>query len=1501
MLEEKSVKHWLKRKVKFTEALLVAFLITGGIGYAADNGAGSGTGVAIGTGSNAERDGVVAIGRGAHTNYAGGSGYSEVNGDVAIGLNATTHSYYDQSGSVAIGKNSYVENTVGIQEKLFAFNQTKFSGFLGLGNLPQEPDKVVTGVAIGDNTYVRTGGTMVGSHNYRGKIGDITVSTDEYKTKRMAGLGIYSTTLGANSFTNGTVATTSGALNVISSDYDGNDATKATKNFGATITGSLNSIESATSSNNVSGLANAVVGTANRTNNSNGSLIFGAGNEITNSIANVKTTAITKGSPASITSMSEKVRKLVKDSESAGSTMAFGGGNKADWTQLTAMIGVNNTITGESGKIAKLNMVNGYKNTVTNANNNIIMGNEHTSTKDNNIMIGGLSKADTRNVANTVSVGYDAKVTVEGGVALGHQSVAAVDKGKAGFDITKNTASTDENATWKATHAALSVGDVEKKVTRQITGVAAGTEDTDAVNVAQLKKVKDSINTAVENSKIHYYSVNDDNNHVENYNNDGAKAKNAVVIGIGSTSNGVNSTVLGNDIKLTGDKNGRNNSIVVGHHIEADGTHNAIFATDYNNDDNKTTHVFGEQNTVLGVGNLVGWTAKKDPSDATNTKWIYTKNTSGSDQNTVVGMNNTVNTNGNTVLGSSNEIRNNGSVISIGSGNVVGGTIINKSGNEEGVGLRSGVFGHDSSVSHNEAFVFGNESKATAMEAYVLGNSSENTGKNSIVLGNYAKNESIGGSILGSHAENHGEWGTALGGCSNVTVDYGVALGAFSTANTSSGIAGYDPSGNSADNSSVWNSSLAAVSIGDSKEGYTRQITNVAAGTEDTDVVNVAQLKSLGKKVEKVETDYAKVDASNLSNENVTSWKTKLGVSDLTSTLLTYKANGKGNQTVSLATGLNFTNGENTTASIDANGVVKYDVNKELKNMTSISGKEGEGKISFGKDAKNKPTVNVNNSRITGVTAGIEETDVVNVKQLKSLENKVETDYAKVDASNLSDKNVTSWKTKLGVSDLTSTLLTYKANGKGNQTVSLATGLNFTNGENTTASIDANGVVKYDVNKELKNMTSIAGKEGEGKISFGKDAENNPTVNVNNSRITGVANAIDKMDAVNKGQLDTAINEAVKQAKADINVKGEDGISVQRTKDTFTVSLDKKTKATLAKVGTGKIEENNQNTVTGDTVYKAIKDLKGDISAAKTEVKGSEQIEVVKEATSDGHDLYKVKAKTEELKVKDGKIEKPTKEKALVTAGNIAKVIEETELTTTVKSGSKNITVEEKKIGNNTEYTMDLAKDISVDSIKIGDKISISKSGINAGKQKITNVADGKADSDAANMKQLRKVEENAKKDAEKLGNAINHNAQKIHDLKKEVGNVGALSSAMAALNPMEYDPMKPNQVLAGVGSYKNSQAVAVGMSHHFNENLRVQAGVSFSEGRKTESMVNLGLAWKIGKDDRDDSYNKYKEGPISSIYVLQDEVIFLKQANQKKDKEIDELKMLVKKLMSEK
>ena len=483
------------------------------VANAADNVAGAGSGVAIGTGSSAQKDGVVAIGKGAHTNYAGGSGYAKVNGDVVIGENATTHSYYDQSGSVAVGKNAYVENTIGKQDKFFAFNQTTFNTF-GLGSLPQQPDKVVTGVAVGDNTYVRSGGTMVGSHNYRGKIGDITVNTDTYAEKRKAGLGVYSTTVGANSFTNGTVATTTGALNVISSNYDGNNIANATKNYGATINGSLNSIESATAANKYSGLANTVVGAANRTNNSNGSLIFGAGNEITNSVTDIDASSITPtafGGPSSVTELSETVRNLVKDNKSGGSTLAIGGGNKADYTQLTSITGVNNTVTGTAGNVAKLNQVSGYNNTITIASNSIVMGNDRTVTADNTIAIGGLSSSETRSVANTTTIGYDAKASVEGGVALGYKSNATVDKGAAGYDISTKAASTDTSSTWKATASAVSVGDVANDVTRQITSVAAGTNDTDAVNVAQLKKVETKISTVEADAKKHTTVVAGDN------------------------------------------------------------------------------------------------------------------------------------------------------------------------------------------------------------------------------------------------------------------------------------------------------------------------------------------------------------------------------------------------------------------------------------------------------------------------------------------------------------------------------------------------------------------------------------------------------------------------------------------------------------------------------------------------------------------------------------------------------------------------------------------------------------------------------------------------------------------------------------------------------------------------------------------------------------------------------------------------------------------------------
>ena len=127
------------------------------------------------------------------------------------------------------------------------------------------------------------------------------------------------------------------------------------QNAGAVSVGALNSIESATSDNYNSGVANSIVGLANKTNNANGALIYGAGNEITNSASYIS--APTSGNSAK--SAADSLRTSIKDNP-GGAVLAIGGGNKADWTQRTQIIGVANTVQGSQDKPSIYNMVYGY-------------------------------------------------------------------------------------------------------------------------------------------------------------------------------------------------------------------------------------------------------------------------------------------------------------------------------------------------------------------------------------------------------------------------------------------------------------------------------------------------------------------------------------------------------------------------------------------------------------------------------------------------------------------------------------------------------------------------------------------------------------------------------------------------------------------------------------------------------------------------------------------------------------------------------------------------------------------------------------------------------------------------------------------------------------------------------------------------------------------------------------------------------------------------------------
>ena len=383
------------------------------------------------------------------------------------------------------------------------------------------------GIAIGKNSIGYNGSTVLGQHDYTGQIGDVNVNKQGDASNSYENLqyGFGATSVGYNSYTAGQYATSIGAYNVNSANYypggtntvNGNST--VSQGFGATIIGSFNSNESRSSQSAVSGMANSLVGVANRVSNSSGALVFGAANQITNSLQNDDTLSRTPILPSSPVEFADTLRELVSQSNGGGSTLAIGGANTADWTNETAIIGVENSITGTAGNVSTNNMVNGYANKASNVNNVSVIGSENSITNtntavvvgdkrtltgaDNSVIIGSSSNGTTTSVKNAVAIGTESNATVEGGVALGAGSVASTDKGKVGYDPGTKAASTNTDSTWVSTRAAVSIGDTANGITRQITGLAAGTADTDAVNVAQLKVVKGDASQAVTESKKH--------------------------------------------------------------------------------------------------------------------------------------------------------------------------------------------------------------------------------------------------------------------------------------------------------------------------------------------------------------------------------------------------------------------------------------------------------------------------------------------------------------------------------------------------------------------------------------------------------------------------------------------------------------------------------------------------------------------------------------------------------------------------------------------------------------------------------------------------------------------------------------------------------------------------------------------------------------------------------------------------------------------------------------
>ena len=880
-------------------------------------------------------------------------------------------------------------------------------------------------------------------------------------------------------------------------------------------------------------------------------------------------------------------------------------------------------------------------------------------------------------------------------------------------------------------------------------------------------------------TKVHYFSVkSDEKAEGSNFDNDGAKADDSMVIGIGSTSNGINSTVVGNNNTLKGGKRDsdgvhRNNSIVVGESIEVEGTHNAVFGTDYMNWDRKLTKVAGEQNTVIGVGNLVGYTAEKDISDPRNPKWTYTKlYDRGSDANVAVGMTNTVN-GGSVVLGTSSEIKDGATLAtSVGHANTI-------QGSEYGVAL-----GNNLLVEGYGAIAVGTDSKATADYATAIGTEAVAEQEDSIAFGSFAKAKA------GS----------------------GVAIGSSSLADREKGSIGYLAGENT---SEVWKATRGAVSVGNKEKKYTRQITGVAAGTEDTDAVNVAQLKALNTKMDQGAIHYFSVKSdekaagSNFDNDGAKAdGSMVIGIGStsegINSTVIGKNNKLTGNKEIEdikskkvFSLNNSIVAGQNLEVDGYANTVFAtesiYDMYQRL---TKVAGDHntviGAGNlVGYSEEeiytyTKLDKSISSNKNVVIGTRHTVSGSDNVVLGYLTEFEVGAAGVTAIGSANHIGSETQegVAIGNNLGINGQSTVAMGFGSGANAKNAIVLGS-FSFANAKNaivlgSDSSADAenslaigsesfaiaeNGVAlgaKSMANREAgmagylaNGKTAPAWKSTLGALSVGAKFDK-----VEDTRqITGVAAGTEDTDAVNVAQLKAA-TEKITGSITDTTLKASDkALSLEGTKLKLSVA------------------DTAGNKVTGEVDLKA---LQGAVDTdTRNTILESDTVKVDATNTNqDGSINYKLNVKT------DGKVEKNNK--GVINGGTVYKE-------TRIEKDGNYI-----KAGNTAgENLIALDKQVGVNS---------------------TNIT--------------------------KLENNIYDMGTRVGELDNRMNKAGAGAAALAALHPLDFDPDDKWDIAAGIGNYKNATAAAVGFFYRPNERTMLNLGWTMGDNR---NMVNGGFSIKLG------------------------------------------------------
>ena len=765
--------------------------------------------------------------------------------------------------NIAIGKNAKVFIGGGTQESMLSFGETvKGSYSMNIHDNNHAKQNLPEAIAVGTNSYARTGAIEIGAHT----LAENKISIGDTTADQLRQFGVASTTLGTNSYTGGGFATTIGSYNVQTNQYEAKNfwdtLGNATKNAFSTVIGTFNSNESMTGSSS-SGVANMISGMANKVTNSNGAIVMGAGNSVKESSSYID------ASPYSthFDSVADMQKALMDGvaSSAGGATLVIGGANSAEKTQNSQIMGVGNSMKSTTDEKVQYNYLDGFNSSITDASHVKVLGQSVTINKgaDSNTVIGDyrtVAEGQTHNVIignadetapittsnkDTVILGHNANATVDGGAAIGAGSVASVDKKAVGYDPSGTDHSGDTTGTWKSTAAAVSVGNKEKNLTRQITNVAAGTEDTDAVNVAQLKQARTkyySVNEKTPNvfgdaAKEYAQYLNDDNK--------GAKEFAGLASGYMTYAGGIASTV-------TGSFSGIMNEVAQPGSNDFRGAAALSYGTFNLNDNTSASQPFsGVANSIVGQANV---------TTDSNAAMVYGAGNSVTNSYRAIDVQKA-----SAIMQGLKDPKQlnealKAAVPTSGAQVMVmgGGNTVDKAYMTQVVGVGNTVTGSDKEYAEGTStqlnYVDGFYNKVeNGKNDYVIGShntltgSSVDTNKSNLVLGdNHKLTDRKNNVILGSADDElttSASDAVLIGHNADVKVDGGVALGSGSVAVTDKGVEGYDPlkKGASESDDKAWKSSWAAISVGDGT--HTRQITGVAAGFADTDAVNVAQLK----------------------------------------------------------------------------------------------------------------------------------------------------------------------------------------------------------------------------------------------------------------------------------------------------------------------------------------------------------------------------------------------------------------------------------------------------------------------------------------------------------------------------------------------------------------------------------------------------------------------------------------------------------------------------------